>query len=127
MHCKQVQRVDLDCAINACQAGCYQDDTMASTPVMLFSTALQASEVRQQWRVKQGAITIALDESEVRISDSLLLDPEVTIERLNVSKSPSRSMVAEMMILAGQVAATIGEFRPCSYLQYKELKVGVHL
>lgn len=91
---------------------------------------LQASELRQQWRVQQGAITIALDESEVRVSDPLALDPTVTVERVNVAKSPARTMVAEMMILAGQVAATIGEhflMTPSSLLSHtlcRSLTVG---
>lgn len=70
---------------------------------------LQAARLRQAWREAQGAATIFLDECSVRVSDASAEDPEVRLERLSVGASPSRAMVAELMILAGQVAAAVGE------------------
>ncbi len=71
----------------------------------------QAAKLRQAWREAQGAATISLDECQIRVSDSTAQDPDISLERLQVWESPSRSMVAEMMILAGQIAATLGA--PC--------------
>ena len=71
--------------------------------------ALQASEARQAWRLRQGAAAISLDECVVRVADPRALDPAVTLERVRQWDSPSRTLVSEMMILAGQVAATVGE------------------
>ena len=70
--------------------------------------ARQAAELRRGWRAGQGAATIFLDECSVRIGDAAAEDPEVSLERLAVGSSPSRAMVAELMILAGQVAAAVG-------------------
>jgi len=69
----------------------------------------QASELRQQWRTAQGAITFSMHESSIKVDDPRLADPRVTVQRINTYDSPSRSLVAEMMILAGQAAATFGE------------------
>ncbi len=56
---------------------------------------------RQTWRVAQGAISINLPESTIKVKDD-----EITIEVLN--DSSSRQLVAEMMILAGEVAGRYG-------------------
>lgn len=53
---------------------------------------------RQAWRQSQGSITIHMPESSIKVQDE-----EVTIEVLE--DSISRQLVAEMMILAGEVAA----------------------
>lgn len=69
---------------------------------------VQASQVRQAWRTRQGAANISLDECEVRVADAHSPDPRVTLERVQTWESPARTLVSEMMILAGQVAATFG-------------------
>ncbi len=57
---------------------------------------------RQSWRTQQGAISINMPESQVKVAGD-----RVSIEVLN--DSLSRLLVAEMMILAGEVAARYGQ------------------
>jgi len=70
---------------------------------------LQAAEARAAWRLRQGASTFALDECSVKVDDPRAADPRVALQRINTWQSASRTLVSEMMILAGQVAATAGE------------------
>lgn len=56
---------------------------------------------RMAWRLSQGAISINLPESIIKVKDD-----EIIIEVLN--DSLSRQLVAEMMILAGEVAGRYG-------------------
>lgn len=60
------------------------------------------SKRRSSWRQSQGAISIHMPESSIKVKDD-----EITIEVLE--DSISRSLVAEMMILAGEVAGRYGE------------------
>ncbi|OKH23767.1 RNB domain-containing ribonuclease [Hydrococcus rivularis NIES-593] len=53
---------------------------------------------RQQWRRSQGSIDIQMPESVIKVK----ADDEIVIELLEVSRA--RQLVAEMMILAGEVA-----------------------
>ncbi len=57
---------------------------------------------RQVWRQTQGAISINLPESMIKVKDD-----EITIDILN--DSLARQLVAEMMILAGEVAGRYGQ------------------
>ncbi|WAL58628.1 ribonuclease catalytic domain-containing protein [Thermocoleostomius sinensis] len=57
---------------------------------------------RQAWRQSQGAISIHMPESSIKVCDD-----EITIQVLE--DSLSRNLVAEMMILAGEVAGRYGE------------------
>ncbi|MBF2028095.1 MAG: VacB/RNase II family 3'-5' exoribonuclease [Oscillatoriales cyanobacterium C42_A2020_001] len=57
---------------------------------------------RREWRRAQGAISINMPESSIKVQDD-----EITIEVLD--NSASRQLVAEMMILAGEVAARYGQ------------------
>jgi exoribonuclease II len=57
-----------------------------------------AAKLRQQWRKSQGCINIQMPEPVIKVNNN----DEITIELLEVS--PSRQLVAEMMILAGEVA-----------------------
>ncbi|MDX2232735.1 MAG: ribonuclease R [Leptolyngbyaceae cyanobacterium bins.349] len=57
---------------------------------------------RRDWRMTQGAISINMPESSIKVEDD-----EITIEVLD--NSISRQLVAEMMILAGEVAARYGQ------------------
>ncbi|MBW4582917.1 MAG: ribonuclease R [Tildeniella nuda ZEHNDER 1965/U140] len=56
---------------------------------------------RQVWRQSQGAISIHMPESSIKVYDD-----EITIQVLN--DSLARQLVAEMMILTGEVAAHYG-------------------
>jgi len=65
----------------------------------------QAARRRSQWRTRQGAIHISLPEAQVKVDPN---DPErLTLEL----QEPcfSRQLVAEMMILAGEVAARFAQ------------------
>ena len=57
---------------------------------------------RQVWRLSQGAIGIHLPEAMIKVQDD-----EITIEVLDDSQA--RQLVAEMMILAGEVAGRYGQ------------------
>ncbi|MDJ0556547.1 MAG: ribonuclease R [Microcoleaceae cyanobacterium MO_207.B10] len=57
---------------------------------------------RFQWRQSQGSISIYMPESVIKV-----VDDEITIEVLD--DSPSRQLVAEMMILTGEVGAKYGQ------------------
>ncbi|HSM82982.1 MAG TPA: ribonuclease R family protein [Nodosilinea sp.] len=62
------------------------------------------AKVRGQWRLTQGAISINMPESNIKVSAA---EDDIVIEVLN--DSLARQMVAEMMILAGEVAARYGQ------------------
>ncbi|NEP62079.1 MAG: VacB/RNase II family 3'-5' exoribonuclease [Symploca sp. SIO2G7] len=62
----------------------------------------ESAKQRQAWRKSQGAISINMPESSIKV-----IDEEITIDVLE--NSQSRQTVAEMMILAGEVAARYGE------------------
>lgn len=57
---------------------------------------------RKSWRYQQGAISINMPEATIKVKDD-----EVNIDLLDDSRS--RKLVAEMMILAGEVAARYGK------------------
>ncbi|MEM7579207.1 MAG: ribonuclease R family protein [Cyanobacteria bacterium P01_A01_bin.80] len=57
---------------------------------------------RRSWRFEQGAISINMPEATIKVKDD-----EVNIDLLDDSRS--RQLVAEMMILAGEVAARYGK------------------
>ncbi|NJL36332.1 MAG: VacB/RNase II family 3'-5' exoribonuclease [Leptolyngbyaceae cyanobacterium SM1_4_3] len=61
----------------------------------------QSAKRRQTWRQSQGAITIHMPESSIKVQDD-----EITIDVLD--NSIARQLVAEMMILAGEVAGRYG-------------------
>lgn len=63
-----------------------------------ISTLATSASRRQQWRTSQGSINIQMPESSIKVKP----DDEITIELLDNSRS--RQLVAEMMILAGEVA-----------------------
>ncbi|MEM6500730.1 MAG: ribonuclease R family protein [Cyanobacteria bacterium P01_C01_bin.89] len=60
------------------------------------------SKVREQWRRAQGAIVIDMPESSIKVKGD-----DVSVELLE--DSTSRYLVAEMMILVGEVAARYGQ------------------
>ncbi|MEH2315083.1 ribonuclease catalytic domain-containing protein [Nostoc sp.] len=57
---------------------------------------------RKAWRYAQGAISITMPEATIKVKGD-----EINIDILD--DSPSRQLVAEMMILAGEVAARYGK------------------
>ena len=61
----------------------------------------QWAKRRQAWRQSQGSISIHMPESSIKVYDD-----EITIQVLN--DSLARQLVAEMMILTGEVAAHYG-------------------
>ena len=62
----------------------------------------QSSYLRRSWRKSQGSIQIKMPESVIKVNQ----EEEVTIELID--SSPSRQLVAEMMILAGQIGGRYG-------------------
>jgi exoribonuclease II len=62
----------------------------------------QASKLRHQWRKSQGSININTPESTVKVRGD-----EVSIDLIEDNRA--RRLVAEMMILAGEVAAKYGQ------------------
>ena len=60
------------------------------------------AERRQAWRMGQGAITINMPESVIKVNGD---DIDITV----LEDSQARNLVAEMMILAGEVAASYGQ------------------
>ncbi|HEY9889007.1 MAG TPA: ribonuclease R family protein [Candidatus Obscuribacterales bacterium] len=64
------------------------------------------AKIREQWRTGQGAINIHMPESSIKVCQQ---DQEDSIDIKVLDDSPSRELVAEMMILAGEVAARYGQ------------------
>lgn len=60
------------------------------------------AQKRKTWRYNQGAISINMPEAMIKVKDD-----DISIDILE--DSPSRQLVAEMMILAGEVAARYGQ------------------
>ena len=67
-----------------------------------ISDLAKNSYLRRSWRKSQGSIQIKMPESVIKVNDN----EEVTIKLID--SSPSRQLVAEMMILAGQIGGTYG-------------------
>jgi exoribonuclease II len=62
----------------------------------------KAAKLRNQWRTSQGSININMPESTIKVSGD-----EVSIDLIEDNRA--RRLVAEMMILAGEVAAKYGQ------------------
>jgi len=67
-----------------------------------MTTLAEMARLRQSWRQSQGCINIYMPESVIKVKGD-----EITIEVLDDSKA--RQMVAEMMILAGEVGGRYGQ------------------
>ena len=63
----------------------------------------QWSKKRQTWRLDQGAVSISMPEASIKV----LQDGEINITVLE--DSASRQMVAEMMILTGEISGRYGQ------------------
>ncbi|KAG2484219.1 hypothetical protein HYH03_016954 [Edaphochlamys debaryana] len=70
----------------------------------------RAALKRRAYRESRGCIEIPLPEAKIHVPYSHLdrARPGVTISRISQWESASRSLVAEMMILAGEAVGTIG-------------------
>ncbi|EFJ50853.1 hypothetical protein VOLCADRAFT_103637 [Volvox carteri f. nagariensis] len=70
----------------------------------------EAALARRAYREACGCIEIPLPEAKINVPYSHLdrARPAVTISRISQWDSPSRSLVAEMMILAGEAVGAIG-------------------
>ena len=69
---------------------------------------MQAAQLRALWRGRQGAVTIDTPDVEVQVSlnsDDSVRDIDLIT---SVRHSPSQTLVAEMMILTGQVIGDYG-------------------
>jgi exoribonuclease II len=66
-----------------------------------IATLAKAAKLRYQWRQTQGSININMPESTIKVKGD-----DVSIDL--VEDNRARQLVAEMMILAGEVAATYG-------------------
>ncbi|MDY6781405.1 MAG: ribonuclease R family protein [Cyanobacteriota bacterium] len=63
-----------------------------------IETLAAAAKLRRSWRSSQGSIDIRMPEASIKVKN----DDEISIEILDDSRS--RQLVAEMMILAGEIA-----------------------
>ncbi len=63
----------------------------------------KCAQQRRQWRKSQGSITIQMPESYIKVKNN----DEIVIELLE--DTASRQLVAEMMILAGEIGAHYGQ------------------
>ncbi len=70
-----------------------------------LSDLADLAKLRHQWRLSQGAIHIRLPETSIKVNpqdqNQLLVDV--------IDDSPSRQLVAEMMILTGEIAAKFAQ------------------
>ena len=67
-----------------------------------IATLAEGAKLRMAWRQSQGCINIYMPESSIKVKDD-----EVVVELLQESKA--RLMVAEMMILTGEVGGRYGQ------------------
>lgn len=94
-HIKPTYRLTYDDVDEMLQLGVVQEPELVSLN--------HQAQQRQKWRRSQGSITIRMPEAVVKVK----ADGEITIEVLE--DSSSRQLVAEMMILAGEVAGRYGQ------------------
>ena len=68
---------------------------------------------RRLYREACGSIEIPLPESKIHVAPAELdaVRPKIVVKRISQWESPSRSLVAEMMILAGEAVGRLGEGR----------------
>lgn len=67
----------------------------------------QVAESRRAYRTRNGAVDITLPETNVKVKNGFREDAEIEVFPLYID-SPSRKLVAELMILAGEVTALAG-------------------
>ncbi|KAK9841052.1 hypothetical protein WJX81_007873 [Elliptochloris bilobata] len=69
---------------------------------------LRAAELRHRWRAARGATTFTYRDTEVRVEGAAGTSPSVRLSDGPQQSSRAQLMVAEMMILANEAAATLG-------------------
>jgi exoribonuclease-2 len=79
----------------------------ASQEPLLHALARVAA-ARHALRCAAGAVDINMPETKLDVADPGAESPTVTVEVCDAGTSPSRQLVAEMMILAGEIAAAKG-------------------
>lgn len=67
-----------------------------------------AAEARRRYRTALGAVEIAMPEPEIVVRNEAEESPEVVVAAGPAEASASKQLVAEMMILAGEVCARLG-------------------
>ena len=72
---------------------------------------VQAAEARERWREEQGALSFQMPEAKVRVVEPHSPDSRVQVHAgLNGGgDQPSQRLVSELMILAGQAIACMGQ------------------
>ncbi|MEN9219769.1 MAG: ribonuclease R [Thermostichales cyanobacterium SZTDM-1c_bins_54] len=63
-----------------------------------LNTLAAQAQLRYQWRLSQGAIPIEFPECHVKVENN---QPQLSV----IEETPARKLVAEMMILAGEITA----------------------
>ncbi len=71
-------------------------------------SALQAAELRSEWRASNGSVAIRTPEASISVSVDADGDAVVSIAATDQWASPSRQLVSEMMVLAGEAVAAFG-------------------
>ena len=76
--------------------------------------SVQAAEARERWREEQGALSFQMPEAKVRVVEPHSPDSRVQVHAgLNGGgEQPSQRLVSELMILAGQAIACMGQTSP---------------
>ncbi len=89
----------------------YEDaDEMLELGAEAELTALAtAAKLRFQWRLARGAINIGLPEQDIKVVDD---DPQLRV----IEDTPSRQLVAEMMVLTGEATATYAHTHEIPFL-----------
>ena len=82
--------------------------------------SVQAAELRSQWRASNGSVEIRTPESSISVSVDAGGDAVVSIAATDQWASPSRQLVSEMMVLAGEAVAAFGAALrpPCSVFAF---------
>ena len=69
---------------------------------------MQAAELRKRWRVSNGAVEIQTPDTSISVAVGAEGDAVVSIAASDQWSSPSRQLVSEMMVLAGEAVAAFG-------------------
>ena len=75
---------------------------------------LQIADLRKEWRTKNGATGISIPECELHVRLTPGKEPEISLEQIDMGTSRARLMVSELMVLANEAMASIGNTPPLS-------------
>ena len=71
---------------------------------------VQAAKARQNYRQQEGALNFQLPEAKIQVQQAFTPDSSVHVKPYQQNDgSPSQLLVSEMMVLAGQAIAQLGE------------------